>query len=73
MKQRVRLSLAFLSDVELLLLDEPCSNLDENGMKWYRQLIGQYSKNRTTVVCSNNHPEEFDFCPRQINLMDWKH
>ncbi len=72
MKQRVKLALALLSDVKIILLDEPCSNLDKESKKWYRDLVEQYSKNKITVVCSNNQAEEFDFCERQINLMDWK-
>ena len=72
MKQRVKLVLAFLSDTGLILLDEPCSNLDPESIKWYQQLIEQYSANKTIVVCSNNQTEEFGFCKQQINLMDWK-
>jgi ABC-type multidrug transport system ATPase subunit len=40
MKQRVRLALAFFTQASVLLLDEPCSNLDAQGMKWYRQSVG---------------------------------
>eukprot|EP01136_Pigoraptor_vietnamica_P033068 Opistho-1_new@95582 len=31
MKQRVKLGLSFLSDCEILMLDEPTSNLDNNA------------------------------------------
>jgi len=72
MKQRVKLGLALLSDSKIVLLDEPCSNLDEGGIKWYRNLIERYSQNKITVVCSNNQTEEYEFCNRQLNLMDWK-
>ncbi len=72
MKQRLKLTLALFSDVKIILLDEPCSNLDEEGIKWYRKLIETYSKNKILIVCSNNHPEEFDFCQREINLTDGK-
>jgi ABC-type multidrug transport system ATPase subunit len=72
MKQRVKLSLALLSDVKIILLDEPCSNLDEDAVRWYRQLIVSYSKDKIAIVCSNNKSEEFDFCKREINLRDWK-
>jgi ABC-type multidrug transport system ATPase subunit len=72
MKQRVKLALALLSDVKILLLDEPCSNLDKQAILWFRELINQYSKDKITVVCSNNQPEEFDFCTKQINLTEWK-
>jgi ABC-type multidrug transport system ATPase subunit len=72
MKQRVKLALALLSDTKIILLDEPCSNLDKEAIKWFRQLIEHYSKKRITIVCSNNLLEEYDFCQNQINLMDWK-
>ena len=72
MKQRVKLAIAFLSDTKLIFLDEPCSNLDQESIKWYRRLIEQYTGNKIIIVCSNNQPEEFSSCKRQINLMDWK-
>ena len=34
MKQRIKLTLAILSDTSILLLDEPCSNLDSEVVKW---------------------------------------
>ena len=39
MKQRLRLALALASDVDLILLDEPTSNLDPQGIQWFQQLI----------------------------------
>ncbi|MBU2045958.1 MAG: ATP-binding cassette domain-containing protein, partial [Bacteroidetes bacterium] len=38
MKQRVKLVLALCSDTPILLLDEPTSNLDEQGIEWYISL-----------------------------------
>ena len=73
MKQRVKLTLALLSDVEIILLDEPCSNLDKESMKWYHKLVLNYAMNKIIIVCSNNQPEEFEFCKRQVNMMDWKY
>lgn len=72
MKQRLKLGLAILSDTQILLLDEPCSNLDQAGMNWYRTLIDQYGKNRLIAVASNNQAAEFDFCTKQINILDYK-
>ena len=72
MKQRLKLTLACLSDTSLLLLDEPCANLDENGVKWYAGMVSEYGKGRTVVVCSNSHPEEYFFCARKIQLSDFK-
>ena len=59
MKQRVKLLLAITSDTDLLLLDEPCSNLDSDGIRWYQQMLHQFATNRSTVVASNNKPEEY--------------
>jgi len=68
MKQRLRLALAILSDTSLLLLDEPVSNLDREGISWYHQMIDNYSAGRTVIVCSNAITEEHYFCDREINL-----
>ena len=57
MKQRVKLALALYSDTPLLLLDEPCSNLDSKGVEWYKQNIDIYSKNRTVIVASNQNTD----------------
>jgi ABC-type multidrug transport system ATPase subunit len=43
MKQRLKLSLAILSESSLLILDEPCSNLDQDGVEWYQRMIKTYS------------------------------
>jgi len=72
MKQRVKLALAFLSQSDLLLLDEPCSNLDAQGMEWYAGLYEKYAGNRLVLVCSNNQEEEIAFCTATLNVNDYK-
>jgi ABC-type multidrug transport system ATPase subunit len=72
MKQRVRLALAILSDTAILLLDEPISNLDKKGIEWYNQLITGYSRNRITIVCSNQQIQEYSFCETILNMGDFK-
>lgn len=70
MKQRVKLVIALLSDTPLVLLDEPCSNLDLEATRWYRRLIDEFTANRTIVVCSNHADEEYDFCDKIVRLDD---
>ena len=51
MKQRVKLALAFCSDTKVLLLDEPTSNLDLQGVEWYLSLIKQLTLIlRSTII-----------------------
>ena len=71
MKQRVKLALAFCSDTQVLLLDEPTSNLDQQGVEWYRSLINRFSTDRLVIICSNQE-HEYSFCSERINVEDYK-
>lgn len=71
MKQRLKLVLAICSDSPMLLLDEPTTNLDYQGMAWYRDLIQKYGQNRTTIIASNVEAD-YDFCEGQLNILDYK-
>ena len=71
MKQRTKLMLAMLSDVPVILLDEPCSNLDEQGKKWYREIVRKYAQNRLLIIASTQ-TVEYEFCDRIINMLDYK-
>ncbi len=68
MKQRLKLALAVLTASDLILLDEPCSNLDAPGRQWYVQLLNKYSIGRTLLVGSNHVPDEISLCTRSIEL-----
>ena len=57
-KQRLRLILALGTKANLVVLDEPCSNLDSSGIQWYGEELLKLVKKTTVVVCSNNRPEE---------------
>ena len=71
MKQRLKLALACCSDTQLLILDEPNTNLDANGMTWYRNLVEANSANRIVVIASNLE-SDFPENARKINLPDFK-
>ena len=71
MKQRVKLALAFCADTPLLMLDEPTSNLDTQGINWYLQLIEEFAANRLTIICSNQE-HEYSFCQNRLNMLDYK-
>jgi ABC-type multidrug transport system ATPase subunit len=71
MKQRLKLAQAFFSKTEVLLLDEPCTNLDTTGIKLYQSLIEKYSQNRLVIVSSNDL-NEYEFCKERISIEDYK-
>lgn len=71
MKQRVKLAQAIFSDVPLLLLDEPCTNLDATGYALYHSLIKNYCMHKLIVVSSNDE-QEFNFCDQVVKIMDYK-
>jgi ABC-type multidrug transport system ATPase subunit len=72
MQQRVKLGLAILSDTEVLLLDEPSSNLDESSIRWFQDLLKQHKENRILIVASNNKPHETIFCTEKIEIESFK-
>ena len=71
MKQRTKLILACCADTPMLLLDEPTSNLDVQGLEWYQGLIRDFTKNRLVIVGSNQETE-YSFCEHLIQITDYK-
>jgi ABC-type multidrug transport system ATPase subunit len=71
MKQRIKLAQAIFSTTEIVLLDEPCTNLDKTGYDLYHQLIENYCSNKLVIVSSND-ANEMDFCKEKLNIMDYK-
>lgn len=71
MKQRVKLAQAIFSETSCVLLDEPCTNLDQAGIQLYHQLITSYCASRTVIVSSNDI-QEYSFCKKQLSILDYK-
>jgi ABC-type multidrug transport system ATPase subunit len=71
MKQRVKLAQCIFSDTSTVLLDEPCTNLDADGIQLYQDLIQNYCNNRLVVVSSNDKVE-YDFCQHTVSILDYK-
>lgn len=71
MKQRVKLAQAIFSDVPIVLLDEPCTNLDAKGVSLYHDLIKAYCKERLVIVSSNDEVE-YSFCESRIDMKELK-
>jgi ABC-type multidrug transport system ATPase subunit len=71
MKQRVKLAQAIFSNTPVVLLDEPCTNLDAAGIQLYQQLVNDYCRERLVLVSSNDE-QEYGFCRERLNILDWK-
>lgn len=71
MKQRVKLAQAIFSHVPCVLLDEPCTNLDADGIALYHRLITGFCHNRLIIVSSNDE-QEYSFCRERINILSYK-
>ena len=71
MKQRLKLAQAFFCTAPVLLLDEPTTNLDAEGIALYRNLIDNYTKEKLVIISSNDK-QEYEFCETIIAIGDYK-
>lgn len=72
MKQRVKLALACFTDSDILMLDEPTSNLDEEGEDWYLKLIKDTVHENRVLIVASNQQKEYSFCSNHIQILDYK-
>lgn len=71
MKQRLKLGLAFFSDTSIILLDEPTSNLDLEGIHWYQELLSQQKRDRIIII-SSNQAYEYEQSDHQLEILSYK-
>ena len=67
MLQRMKYVCALLHDPEILILDEPSSNLDETGTKIVHEIIEEQKRDKILILATNE-PGEFRFGDRQIHI-----
>lgn len=67
-RQKLRLLMAFGCNAPILLLDEPCSHLDQQGFDWYRQLIQLPIVSHLLMVVASNDPAEYEGMKSLIQL-----
>jgi heme exporter protein A len=67
MKQRLKYAAAVAHNPPLLILDEPTSNLDEEGQAAVRECINE-QKTKGIVIIATNNRDEFDWCDQILDL-----
>ncbi len=71
MKQRVKLAQAFLSNTPVLLLDEPCTNMDEAGITLYEKMMNDFTSGRIVIIASND-ANETKHCTEKYYIKNFK-
>mgnify|MGYP001158375169 FL=1 len=68
MKRRVLLTVSLCTQSSLVVLDEPCANLDETGIDWYQKQLTKFSTHTTLVICTNDRSEDFIKVDKRLEL-----
>lgn len=71
MKQRLKFIFALLHEPRIIILDEPTSNLDNDGKKIVCRLIENEGKNNLVIVASNED-SDLQMCKEVINIEHYK-
>jgi heme exporter protein A len=71
MKQRLKFIFALMHSPDLIVLDEPTSNLDEEGKQSVYNLIRQESENKIVIIASNEE-RDLQLCSEKIILENFK-
>lgn len=67
MKQRLKIAFAILHEPKIMLLDEPTSNLDLEGISVVDDIANEYKRDRILIIATNDAHER-SLCGNEINL-----
>jgi heme exporter protein A len=71
MKQRLKFIFALLHHPQLVILDEPTSNLDNDGKEKVYELIKEEAKSNLVIIASNED-SDLQLCKETINIENYK-
>jgi heme exporter protein A len=71
MKQRLKFLFALLHRPQLVILDEPTSNLDSDGKEKVYELIKEEAKSNLVIIASNED-SDLQLCKETINIENYK-
>jgi ABC-type multidrug transport system ATPase subunit len=67
-RQRLALALALGTQTSAVLLDEPASNLDHDGITWFQKVLASVSTCTTVVVATNDEKKEAPKGPSLLRI-----
>jgi heme exporter protein A len=71
MKQRLKFIFALMHSPQLIILDEPTSNLDDEGKEVVYELVKEEGS-RNVVIVASNERTDLSLCGQLIDLKDYK-
>ena len=71
MKQRLKFIFALMHSPEVLIFDEPTSNLDEEGKKVVYKIVNEEGKQRIVIIASNE-VKDLELCSEVLLLEKFK-
>ena len=71
MKQRLKFIFALMHSPEVLIFDEPTSNLDEEGKKVVYEIVREEGKSKIVIIASNE-VKDLELCNEVLLLEKFK-
>ena len=71
MKQRLKLAFSVMNEPEILLLDEPRSNLDKTGIEIVEEIANEQKDKGILIIATNDEDDKL-LCEETINIEDFK-
>lgn len=72
MKQRLKFIFALMHSPNLLILDEPTSNLDNEGKEKVYNLLNKEAESSLIIIASNED-SDLELCSSRLQLENYKH
>lgn len=71
MKQRLKIAFAVISKPALLLMDEPRTNLDDEGISVVYK-VAEEQKERGILILATNERDDNEICESSLNIEEYK-
>lgn len=71
MKQRIKILTSVIHHPEIIIWDEPMSNLDNKGKEWIRQILNDVRLS-SIIFFASNDDDDLKLSPNQINIEHYR-